>query len=129
MPTILLVEDHDAVRESLCEWLQVKFPLHRVMGVGCGEDAVALASAERLDVVLMDLALPGMNGIEATRLIRLAQPAAKVVILSMREDTSYRVDAQGAGASAYVTKRAMQAELIPTLVDLLGTEHCASPAE
>jgi len=126
MPTILLVEDHDAVRDSLREWLQVKFPLCRVIGASCGEDAVALAAVEPLDLVLMDIALPGMNGIQATRKIRIAQPTAKVVILTIREDSTYRIDAERAGASAYVTKRAMQTELMPTLAKLLGTEYSAS---
>jgi DNA-binding NarL/FixJ family response regulator len=125
MPTILVVEDHDAVRESLSEWLQVKFPVCRVLGARCGEDALALASVESLDLVVMDIALPGMNGIEATRKLKATQPTAKVVMLTIREDNSYRTDAERAGASAYVTKRAMQNELIPTLAELLAAGSSA----
>jgi DNA-binding NarL/FixJ family response regulator len=119
MPTILVFEDHGAVRESFRQWLEVRFPWCRVIAARCGEEALALVPVEAPELVLMDIALPGMSGIEATRQIKATPAAAEVVILTIREDNSYRTDAARAGASAFVTKRTMQTELIPTLAELL----------
>ena len=117
--TILIVEDHDAVRRSLRDWLEVEFPQCRVIDAASGEEAIALIRGESPRLVLMDISLPGMSGVEATRQIKAALPSAQVVMLTIHENDTYRADATTAGASAYVTKRVMQTELIPTLAALL----------
>lgn len=127
--TILIVEDHDAVRRLLHEWLQAVFPRYRFQEAISGEDAIALVQAGPPDLVLMDLSLPQMNGIEATRHIKVAVPTMPVVILTIHEDHAYRADALAAGASAYVSKRAMQAELVPVLTALLPARHTAPDDE
>jgi DNA-binding NarL/FixJ family response regulator len=68
----------------------------------------------------MDIRLPGMSGIEATRQIKAISPSVQVVMLTIHEDDSYRADATAAGASAYVEKQAMHTKLIPTLAALLA---------
>jgi len=123
MPTtILIVEDHDAVRRSLREWLEVVFPQHRFVEAASGEEAVALAQATLPRLVVMDIGLPQMNGVEATRRIKAKVPAARVVMLTIYESEAYRADAIAAGASAYVPKRKLQTELLPTLAALLSTQ-------
>jgi DNA-binding NarL/FixJ family response regulator len=117
--TILIVDDHDVVRRSLREWLGAVFPSFDLLEVATGEEAVSVASERSLQAVVMDIGLPCMSGIEATRLIKKAAPATEVIILTMHEDTAYRVDAAAAGASAYVAKGKMRAELVPTLEALL----------
>ena len=117
--TILIVEDHDAVRKSLRDWLQVEFPQCRIIEAASGEEAIALIQTESPRLVVMDISLPGMSGIEATRQIKAALPSAQVVMLTIHEDDAHRADATTAGASAYVPKRVMQTELIPTLAALL----------
>jgi DNA-binding NarL/FixJ family response regulator len=120
MPTtILIVEDHDAVRGSLREWLETIFPQCRVIEAASGEEAVGLAQANLPRLVVMDIGLPQMNGIEATRRIKDSVPSAQIVILTTHEDDLYRADAKVAGASAFVPKRWVQTKLIPTLVALL----------
>ena len=121
--TILIVEDHDAVRRSLRDWLEVKFPRCRVIEATSGEEAIALIQVESPRLVLMDISLPGLSGIEATRQIKAALPSAQIVMLTIHEDDTYRADATTAGASAYVPKRVMQTELIPTLAALLANDH------
>ena len=117
--TILIVEDHDAVRKSLRDWLQVEFPQCRVIEAASGEEAIALTRVESPRLVVMDISLPGISGIEATRQIKAALPSAQVVMLTIHEDDAHRADATSAGASGYVPKRVMQTELIPTLAALL----------
>jgi len=121
--TILIVEDHDAVRRSLRGWLEVEFPQCRVIEAASGEQAIALIRSESPRLVLMDISLPGMSGIEATRQIKATLPSAQVVMLTIHEGDTYRADATAAGASAYVPKRTMQTELIPTLAALLADTH------
>ncbi len=117
--TILIVEDHDEVRISLRDWLKIEFPQCRVIEVASGEQAVALGRTEALDIIVMDITLPGMNGIEATRQIKAILPSTQVVMLTIYEDNTHRAYAKAAGASAYVPKQAMQTELVPTLTALL----------
>ncbi len=121
--TILIVEDHDAVRRSLRDWLQVEFPQCRVIEAASGEEAIALTRVESPRLVVMDISLPGMSGIEATRRIKATLPSAQVVMLTIHEDDAHRADAATAGASAYVTKRVMQTELVPTLAALLANDR------
>jgi DNA-binding NarL/FixJ family response regulator len=121
--TILIVKDHDAVRRALRDWLEVEFPHCRVIEAAGGEEAIALARAESPLLVIMDISLPWMNGIEATRQIKATLPSAQIVMLTVHEDNTHRADATAAGASAYVPKRAMQTELVPTLAALLANDH------
>ena len=124
MPTtILVVEDHDAVRKALRSWLEVEFPQCRVIEAVTGEEAVALTRAEFPRLVVMDITLPGISGIDATRQIRAALPSALIVILTIHDDDTHRADAAAAGARAYVAKRAMQTELIPALTALLADDQ------
>jgi DNA-binding NarL/FixJ family response regulator len=118
--TILIVEDHDEVRRSLQDWLKIEFPQCRVIEAASGEEAIALAQTESPNLVVMDITLPGMNGIEATRQIKAILPSARIVMLTIHDSDAHRAGATAAGASAYVSKRAMSTELLPTLAALLA---------
>ena len=121
--TILIVEDHEAVRRSLQDWLEVEYPQCRVIEASSGEEAMALVPIESPRLVLMGIGLPGMSGIEATRQIKAVLPSTQVVMLTIHEGESYRAEATAAGASAYVPKRAMQTELMPTLAALRSSRE------
>jgi two-component system, NarL family, invasion response regulator UvrY len=84
-----------------------------------GEDAVAVAAAQRPDLVLMDINLPGINGIEATRRIRAAQPDIAVILLSTYSEADLPADARDCGAIAYVHKE----DFGPALVKQLWQQH------
>ena len=118
--TILIVEDHDAVRRGLRDWLAGEFPGWRPIEAASGEEAVVLSVIESPHLVLMDIT---MSGIETTRRIKAALPATQVVILTVHEDDHHRADATAAGANAYVAKRVMRTELIPTLAALLDNDR------
>jgi len=109
---MLIVEDNDRVRAALRDWMQSAFSDVEVQEAASGEAAVELARAVDPAVVLMDLALPGIDGVEATRRIRAERPDVPVVVLTIHEDGRYRQAAQAAGATAFVPKRTMQHDLV-----------------
>jgi DNA-binding NarL/FixJ family response regulator len=116
---ILIVEDHDAVRESLHTWLSISFPRYMIVTAASGEEAVEIVRDVSPDVVVMDISLPGISGIETTRRIKHNAPKAQVIMLTIHEERAYQLDAASAGASAFVPKRQMQALLLPLLETFL----------
>jgi len=117
--TILIVEDNDKVRSSLRDWLSTVFPDCNFLEAK-SEEAANQVFAQPPDIVLMDIGLPGMNGIRSTRIIKAIALNTKVVVVTIYEDLEHQTDALAAGASAYVTKREMHRELIPIMSMLLG---------
>jgi two-component system response regulator NreC len=118
--TILIVEDHPAVRASLRAWLEIVFPQYLLLEAIDGRDAIKQAVNASPMLVLMDLSLPFLSGIEAARQIKALVPETRIVILTIHEEERYRTDALNAGASAYVLKRKMHTDLVPTLSALLN---------
>ncbi|MBI3966148.1 MAG: response regulator transcription factor [Chloroflexi bacterium] len=102
--SIVIVDDHAVVREGTRQLLQQDATLLVVGEAGSGEEAVDLVRQLRPDVVLLDLALPGMNGIEAARQIREVAPETKVLVLSAYDDDDYVFAAMEVGAAAYLLK-------------------------
>jgi DNA-binding NarL/FixJ family response regulator len=112
MIRVLVAEDHAVVRSGLLQLLGGIDEFEVVGAAGGGEEAVALAAEHRPDVVLMDLEMPGMDGIEATRRIRGEHPEMNVVVLTAFSDRSRILDAIDAGAVGYLLKDAEPDELI-----------------
>ncbi|HYN19136.1 MAG TPA: response regulator transcription factor [Actinomycetes bacterium] len=103
LPRVLVVEDHQMLREALVELLdQAGFDV--VGEAGDGADAVALAKQLAPEVVLMDLRMPVMGGLDATRLIKDACPATQVVLLTAFESPALQRQAEEAGCFAYLVK-------------------------
>ncbi len=123
--TILIVEDHNALRSSLLDWLQSVFHNCEFLVAESGEEAVKLASAHSLDIVLMDIQLPRMDGIETIRYIKGISPQTHAVIVSVYNYPAYLEAAAAAGACAYINKHSMHIELIPTLIKLLPAKLVA----
>ncbi|GAB4475430.1 MAG: hypothetical protein Kow00124_16410 [Anaerolineae bacterium] len=117
---ILIVDDHDTVRESLTAWIRTALPDCTVMATATGQEAVELSRQAVFDVVLMDLGLPDISGIEATRHIKQISPQTRVVMLTIYEDRAYQEDAAAAGASAFIPKRLAPSTLLPEIEALLG---------
>ena len=111
MTRVLLADDHAMMREGLSVLL-TGAGMEIVGSVGNGHDAVRVASVTLPDVVVMDLSMPQMNGIEATRQICTRTPSTQVVVLSMHADREHVYQAMKAGATGYVLKDAASAELV-----------------
>ena len=117
--SILIVEDHVKVRQALRNLLEVKYSQYQVIEACSGEEAIALTQTEPPHLVIMDITLPGISGIETTQRILSACPTIPVVMFTIHEDEIYRAEAEAAGAIAYVPKHALQSELLPQLNSLL----------
>jgi DNA-binding NarL/FixJ family response regulator len=108
---ILVADDQALVREGLMTLLGVAAGIEPVAAASDGEEAVALAARHRPDVVLMDLRMPRLDGVEATRRIRAAQPDTEIVVLTTHADDESILGALHAGARGYLTKDAGIAEI------------------
>jgi len=112
---LLLVDDHAVVRSGLKMLLADESNIEIVGEAATGSDAVALSGSARPDVILMDIGLPDMTGIEAARTIKSRYPNVSIVALTIHEDEEYFFNMLDAGASGYVPKRAAPEELLTAI--------------
>jgi DNA-binding NarL/FixJ family response regulator len=109
---ILLADDHGVVRKGL-RFLLERQPGFEVVGeAGDGREAVRVAETENPDIVIMDIAMPLLNGIDATAQILKRNPKAGVIILSMHSDEDYLLSALNAGAKGYLLKDSAEVDLV-----------------
>ena len=108
---VLLADDHPVVRRGLAALLQTLDGVEVVAEAGTGEDAVREAGLTRPDVVVMDLRMPGVDGVEATRQIVRNRPGTAVLVLTMFDEDALVADALRAGARGYLLKGAEQDEI------------------
>ena len=108
---VVVVDDQALVREGLMTLLEAAPEIEPVGAAADGEEAVALVARYRPDVVLMDLRMPKLDGVEATRRIRVAYPEIEIVVLTTHADEESILDALRAGARGYLTKDAGIAEI------------------
>jgi DNA-binding NarL/FixJ family response regulator len=109
--TVLLVDDHSLVRRGFRRMLEDESDMNVVGEASDGEQAVKLSKQLKPQVVVMDCALPGMNGLQATREILESQPDTAVLMLSMHTESTWVRQAIEAGAKGYILKNAMELEL------------------
>ncbi len=108
---VLLVDDHAILREGLRALLSIQPDIEVIGEAKNGEEAIQKVESLEPDIVLMDIAMPGINGLEATQLICQQFPKSRVIILSQHEDRQYVVPLLQAGASGYILKRAIGDDL------------------
>ena len=107
---VLLVDDHTLVREGIHALMERHNDIYIVGEASDGREAIEKANELDPDVIVMDLSMPSMGGIEASRQILRQKPAARIVVLSRHEDVSYARSLLKAGASGYVSKKAVSDE-------------------
>ena len=125
---IVLVDDHAILRQGLQSLLAQEHDIEVVAEVTDGRQAIAVAQEKTPHVMVMDLAMPGMNGVEATRRITSESPKTKVLCLSMHAEEQFVLAALRAGASGYLLKGASSEELVRAIRALADGHKYVSPA-
>jgi two-component system response regulator NreC len=127
MTTILLADDHRIVRQGLRALLEAEPDFSLVGETGDGLEAIQLAERLQPDVIVLDLMMPGINGLEATRQISDNCPQTRVVILSMHADEAYVLEALRNGASGYVLKDSSADDLVRAVREVEAGRRYLSP--
>lgn len=125
---ILLADDHTLLRKGLRKILQERAEWEVVAEAGDGRDALRQALATPPDIAILDIGMPLLNGIEATRQITRRIPEVRVLILSMHANEAYVIQALQAGAKGYLLKDAADTELIRAVAAVAGGKSFFSPA-
>ena len=124
---IVLADDHPIVRQGLRALLEAEADFRVVGEAGDGLEAVALVERVKPDVLVLDLMMPGLAGLEVARQTKQRSPRTRVVILSMHADESYVLEALTAGASAYVLKKSTASDLVKAIRDAIAGRRFLSP--
>jgi DNA-binding NarL/FixJ family response regulator len=119
---VLIADDHRLFVQALEAILAEDERIEVVGSARTGEEAVGLALSLRPDVILMDIAMPGLDGVEATKRIRKKDPAACVLMLTGSNSRSDVARSREAGAAAYVTKDRIASQLLDAIVELAARE-------
>lgn len=127
MIRVALCDDHAVVRSGLRRIVDDEPGFEVVGEAGTAEEAVAVARAERPDVFVMDLGLPGTNGIEATRQVAEVSPETAILVLTVHDDVAYLRKAFDAGASGYLVKDAADVELVLAIRQVAAGEEYVHP--
>jgi len=126
---ILIVDDHEIVRSGLRRLVERQSGWEVCGEAVNGKEAIEKAPALNPDLVLIDISMPAMGGIEATRHIRRLSPVTKIVIVSLHDDESITAEANKAGADAYVVKACSSEIFLKTIAAVLGEgqRHACGP--
>jgi DNA-binding NarL/FixJ family response regulator len=122
---ILLADDHSLVAAGISKLLEIEFEL--IGTVGDGRALVAAAKSDPPDVILLDISMPILNGLEAARQIRAALPHVKLIFVTVHSDNAYVMEAFRAGGSGYVLKRSAASELPAAIHEVLNGNFYVTP--
>lgn len=124
---VFLADDHPIVRDGLRALVEAQPDMEIVGEAADGRSISAEAARARPDVVLMDLSMPGVGGLEATAEVRRANPGVRVLVLTAQEDAAYLQQALAAGAAGYVLKRTAAADLVHAIRRVVAGETYLDP--
>jgi len=126
--TVILVDDHDVVRTGLRSFLNTQEDVKVVAEARNGEEALLRAEEMKPDLVIMDITMPGMDGLEATRQLKARNPECLVLALTVHEDKQYFMEMLAAGASGYITKQAAADDLVAAIRAVASGQVYLQPA-
>jgi len=126
--TVILVDDHDVVRTGLRSFLNTQEDVNVVAEARNGEEALLRAQEMKPDLVIMDITMPGMDGLEATRRLKVQNPECLVLALTVHEDKQYFMEMLAAGASGYITKQAAADDLVAAIRAVAAGQIYLQPA-
>jgi two-component system response regulator NreC len=126
--TVILVDDHDVVRTGLRSFLNTQEDVKVVAEARNGEEALLRAEEMKPDLVIMDITMPGMDGLEATRRLKIQNPECLVLALTVHEDKQYFMEMLAAGASGYITKQAAADDLVAAIRSVAAGQVYLQPA-
>lgn len=115
---LVIADDHTVVREGLVSLLNDEPDIQVLGQAGSGREAVVLARKYRPDIVLLDISMPDLNGLEAARKIKAELPDTKILILTMHDQNAFFFEALRAGASGYILKGARSEKLLDAIRDV-----------
>lgn len=124
---VLIADDHHVVRRGLVFFLQTQKGLDIIGEAGNGKEAVELAKVLKPDIILMDLVMPEMDGIQATKIIKRDQPEIKIMMLTSFSDQDHVIPALEAGASGFQLKDIQPDELVTSIKKIMGGENQLHP--
>lgn len=127
MIRVLVADDHPVVRHGLCTMLEIEDDIVVVGRAADGEEAVAQARETRPDIILLDVQMPNVDGIEALRRIRAEDPEARVIVLTTYRDEDYVFPSLQAGARGYLLKDASREELADAIRKVAAGESLLDP--
>jgi two-component system, NarL family, response regulator NreC len=125
---LLLVDDHEVVRMGLRSYLETQEWIEVVGEAENGEEAIIYAMESKPDVVVMDISMPTMDGLEATRRLRKLVPECLILALTVHQDKQYFFEMLAAGASGYITKHAAAEELVAAILSVAAGNVYLQPA-
>jgi len=124
---LLIADDHQLIIDGLIKILETEKTIGNIYSVNNGKEAVDKALTYNIDCVIMDINMPVLNGLEATKLIKKAKPEIKVIVVSMLYDASIVSKMMKAGADAFINKDTGKIELLKAIEKLMNNEKYISP--
>lgn len=128
MSTLILADDHQILREALRLLLETQPDLRVIAETGDGLEALQLVEGHKPDLLIVDMMMPGLSGLEVARRTKRVSPTTKVIILSMHDAESYVVESLQAGVAGYVLKQSSSHELIFAIRQALAGNLFLSPS-
>lgn len=126
--SVVIIDDHPLVREGLRKILELEAGIKVIDEAGDGQGAINIARQLKPDVVLMDINMPGINGVEATRIIKREYPQIGIIALTIHEDEEYVLELVRAGVSGYVLKDIAPAKLVETIRTVAAGHSVIDPS-
>jgi DNA-binding NarL/FixJ family response regulator len=118
--TVLIVDDHEQLRALMRQIMAETSDLRVVGEAADGAEAMRLVQTLRPAIVLLDLGLPGVSGLEVLRWLKVEYPETKVIIVTVHTENAYRQTAEASGADAFLLKKTLVTDLLPTIKRLCG---------